>query len=129
MAEAALAGGAARAHRPRVVVIDSGVDPRHPDVRGRGVFVAGPAFADDGGCVPAGGGVDDLGHGTAVAAVILRHAPDVELVAVRVFDSAPACALARVLGSLGWAIEQRPAIVNLSLGITSESSVAPLRDL
>ena len=106
------------AARPRVVVIDSGIDPQHPLVRGRGVVLAGAVFRD-GAAVPGDALADELGHGTAVAATVLQFAPDVELVSLRVFDSQPVCDFASVLVALDHALARQPQVVNLSLGTTS----------
>jgi subtilisin family serine protease len=113
----------------RVVVIDSGVDAMHPAVRGRCRFVAGPWFDARGVSDPAAGGVDGLGHGTAVAATILQFPGDaaVELVSLRVFGDAPTCEFAAVLHALQHALELSPALVNLSLGTTSLRHRAPLQ--
>lgn len=113
---------------PRIVIIDSGIDRHHPGVRGRTVVV-GPAFADDGTQTAGGAGDDRLGHGTAVAAAILRHCATAEVIAARVFDDDGSCAFDRVLHALAWAIAQRPQIVNLSLGTAAQRFAAPLREL
>src|SRR5712671_2449097 len=102
-----------------VVVIDSGVDPGHPGVRGRCQFRAGPAFAADRSLLPLVGGHDELGHGTAIAAAILAIAPGTVLTALRVFDDQPTCDFVRVLDALEHALALQPQIVNLSLGTTS----------
>lgn len=103
---------------PRVVVIDSGVDPAHPLVRGRGRLVDGGVFGADG-PIPGQAVVDRLGHGTAVAATILQFAPDIELVSLRVFDAQPVGDFGAVLQALQHALSLGPAVVNLSLGTTS----------
>lgn len=115
----------------RVVVIDSGIDPRHPGVRDRCRLIAGPAFDDAGVRDPAGGLIDDVGHGSAVAAAILRHAPGVEVVAVRVFDVAAGCAFERVLHALRWSLaaEVGATVINTSLGTTSLVWREPLLEL
>jgi subtilisin family serine protease len=101
-----------------VVVIDSGVDPRHVALRGHRV-IAGPAF----GCheANASGDVDVLGHGTAVAATIVRCCADAPVVitSLRVFDREPVCDFAAVLQALAHAVALAPAVINLSLGTTS----------
>ncbi|MEO6595128.1 MAG: S8 family serine peptidase [Planctomycetota bacterium] len=103
----------------RVVVIDSGIDAMHPGVRGRAVVTAGPSFSAHGIDDPTGGGRDWLGHGSAVAAVILRYVQDVELVALRVFDRDATCTFEAVLHALRHAVDQAPHLINLSLGTTS----------
>ncbi len=99
----------------RVVVIDSGVDAQHRALRAHRV-VAGPAFGSTG-----DGGQDLLGHGTAVAATMVRFLGDVqvEITSLRVFDREPVCDFALVLQALAHAVSLRPQFVNLSLGTTS----------
>lgn len=95
------------------MVIDSGIDPAHPLVKGRGILHAGRSWA-------AGAALEDrLGHGTAVAAVLLAACPGAEIVSLRIFDEAPVCNFERVLEALDAAVEYHPAVVNLSLGTTS----------
>jgi subtilisin family serine protease len=104
---------------PRVVVIDSGIDAGHPGVRGRARVIAGPSFVATGPDEPEGGVRDHLGHGTAIAATIVRFVQDVELVALRVFDREPTCEFAAVLHAIRYALALRARFVNLSLGTTS----------
>lgn len=113
----------------RLVVIDSGVDPGHPGVRGRCHLVAGPAFDGSGATAHGNGGTDRLGHGTAVAATILQFVQDVELTSLRVFDDEPITDFAAVLHALEFALASAPAFVNLSLGTTSLRHRAALERL
>lgn len=106
---------------PRVVVVDSGADASHPALRAHRVL-AGPAFDAAGVCAGRDAAEDLLGHGTAVAATIVRFLPpqaEVELTALRVFDRTPTCDFAAVLHALRHALALRPALINLSLGTTS----------
>lgn len=107
--------------RPRVVVVDSGIDAGHPALRGQQVQ-RGPTFGPAGVLAHEENEADLLGHGTAVAATIVRFltgAPAVELVALRVFERSPTCDFAAVVHALRHALALQPAIVNLSLGTTS----------
>ncbi len=106
------------APRPRVVVIDSGIDPQHPMVRGRGTVLPGAVFDAHGRCSgdPCR---DELGHGTAVAATILQFAADVELISLRVFEAQPVCEFQAVLHAIEHALSLLPRVLNLSLGTTS----------
>lgn len=106
---------------PRVVVVDSGIDARHPALRAHTV-VHGPRFDADGAQPHAGTDGDALGHGTAVAATIVRFLPvdrPVELLSLQVFDREPTCDFAAVLHALRHALTLQPAVINLSLGTTS----------
>jgi len=113
----------------RVVLIDSGVNARHPHLSEHGRVVLGPSVRDDGSLDFEAEHVDLLGHGTAAAAAILDLAGEIELVSVRVFERTPTCPFERVLGALRHALELRPALVNLSLGTTDERWRAELEQL
>lgn len=104
--------------KPRVVIVDSGVDPQHPGLRGA-TIVAGPRFDRDGIAEDHGGAVDDLGHGSAVAATIANFVKDVEILSLRVFDREATCDFVAVLHALEHAMTLGAPLVNVSLGTTS----------
>lgn len=115
----------------RVVVVDSGIDGGHPALRGQSVQ-RGPAFGPAGLLVGEERAADVLGHGTAVAATIVRSlagAQPIELWALRVFERSPVCDFAAVLHALRHALTLQPAIVNLSLGTTSLRHRRELQEL
>lgn len=98
----------------RVAIVDSGVHPNHPHVRG----VAGGIAIDREGRL-SDDYIDRIGHGTAVTAAIKEKAPFVECYAVRIFAeklSAPAAVLA---GAIEWAANAGMHVVNLSLGTSN----------
>ena len=94
-----------------VAVIDSGVNPWHPHVRGVaggvGIDVRGREVEES---------VDALGHGTAVAAAIRECAPDAEIHAVRVFEERLSTTGAALAAALRWCGARGLQVVNLSLG-------------
>jgi hypothetical protein len=98
----------------RVAVIDSGIAAGHPHVGGvsGGIALVGedPAAWQD-----------RLGHGTAVAGAIRDLAPDVELVAVRVFDTTLATTARLLCQAIDWASESGVDLINLSVGTTNEA--------
>ena len=95
----------------RIAVVDSGINPTHSHV---GEVSGGVSFLNDPAEVePAW--VDKLGHGTAVAAAIRQHAPEVQLFAVRVFEESFATGIDRVVNGLEWCVENHMDVVNLSL--------------
>lgn len=104
--------------KPRVVVVDSGVDPQHPGLR-QAAVVAGPRFSREGRAEEEAGGRDDLGHGSAVAATIAGFVDEVEIVSLRVFDAEDTCDFYAVLHALEHAITLDAQLVNVSLGTTS----------
>jgi subtilisin family serine protease len=94
----------------RVAVIDSGVNPAHPHIKG----IAGGVEITTSGETP--DYIDRLGHGTAVTAAIAEKAPEAELYAVKVFDRALSTTAGRILQAIDWSIRHRIQIANLSLG-------------
>lgn len=60
---------------------------------------------------------DYLGHGTAVAAVIKKMAPDAELIIAKIFDEQLACYPTVLVTAIDWAINEQVNIINLSLGL------------
>jgi subtilisin len=62
---------------------------------------------------PAG---DAFGHGTAVAALLVAHAPGIAIESLRMLDSERQGSSERVLAGLRWAIERKFDIVNCSFG-------------
>lgn len=104
---------------PRVVVIDSGVDPGHPGLRGRAEVTAGPYFDRDGERGEGHGGEDLLGHGSAVAATVAGFVDRLEIVSLRVFDREPVCDFRAVVHALRHALTLDATCLNLSLGTTS----------
>ncbi len=99
-----------------VAVIDTGIDPCHPDlnVQGGVSFVeTEPDYRDT------------HGHGTHVAGIIgakdnafgvVGVAPAVNLYAVKVLDKNGAGALADVIAGIDWAVANGMQVANLSLG-------------
>lgn len=107
--------------RRRVVLIDSGVDPQHPGVRGRIEVASAWRIDGDGTACAEDRARDRLGHGTAVAAAIAGGDTAIGLVAIRVFDHEPVCPAAVLVGALRHALSFAPAIVNVSLGLVDAS--------
>ncbi|MFD8499824.1 S8 family serine peptidase [Amycolatopsis sp. NPDC059657] len=110
-----------------VAVLDSGIDPTHPDVKDKIVavknFVGGP---DD----------DRVGHGTHVASIIggtgkasdgkyKGVAPDVSLSSGKVCVNY-GCSEAAIIAGLEWAATERKApVVNLSVGGPDATGIDP----
>ena len=94
-------------------IIDTGIDPDHPDFEGR----ASVGFDFEG-----GDGVDCQGHGTHVAGTVgsatYGVAPEVDLVGVRVLDCTGSGTSAGVIAGMEWVADhaQKPAVANMSLG-------------
>ena len=109
----------------KVAVIDTGIDCGHADLNGPigGCFyganfvAAAPAF-------------DDHGHGTHVAGIIgardnglgvIGVAPEVELFAVKVLDSAGSGSWSAVAAGINWAVLNGMNVISMSLGGTAGS--------
>ncbi len=94
-------------------IIDTGIDPSHPDFGGR----ASVAFDATG-----GDGIDCNGHGTHVAGTVggteFGVAKQVSLYGVRVLDCNGSGTFADVIAGMDWvaANARRPAVANMSLG-------------
>lgn len=105
----------ARGRGVRVAVVDTGIDPEHPDLKGR--LSGGYGATGD-------GWSDANGHGTHVAGTVAASgagrvigvAPDAELLAVRVLGPYGNGRLSDLIDGLGWCLEQRVDVINLSLG-------------
>jgi subtilisin family serine protease len=106
----------------RVAVIDSGVHPAHPHV---GAVEAGVRIGADGGLLT--DTVDRLGHGTAVAAAIRDHAPEVAVVPVKVFDRELRATAEALEAAIDWAVGAGVDVINLSLGTANPAHEARLR--
>jgi hypothetical protein len=107
----------------RVAVLDSGIHAGHPHVN----RVAGGFNATASGA--AEDWLDFTGHGTAVAGAIQSHAPECELLAVKIFDRALRTDLDTIERGVRWALAQGAHFINLSLGATNAEHIERLRAL
>ncbi|WP_254550581.1 S8 family serine peptidase [Catellatospora tritici] len=99
----------------RVALIDTGVDPNHPDIKGSvepGIDVSFLPLSDD-------GLVDEDGHGTSMASLIIGHgriqgiAPKAKIVSLRYADSASSSPTA--MGTaIKWAIDHDIKVISIS---------------
>ena len=112
-----------------VFVIDSGVNPAHSHVRG----VSGGARlfkGPDGGIHREEGSFrDDLGHGTAIAAVIRHIAPCARIHAVNIFPEARPATVDVLEAAVAYAIDAGARIVNISLGTGDDVRSRPIGPL
>ena len=101
----------------RIAVLDSGIEASHPGL-------GGLALADDVAIVEQGNklavvpgeGRDLFGHGTAVAGIIRRAAPEAEIGSFRVLGESLSARTAIILEGARQAIERGYHILNCSLG-------------
>jgi subtilisin family serine protease len=114
----------------RVAVVDSGVDARHPDLRARVVEAWRVETRGGVRAVPAARGrnQDLFGHGTGVAGIVTRIAPNAEIVDVRVLDRRNEAGGEMLVAGFERALKTGSRIVNLSLAC-SDRFAGDLQDL
>ncbi len=102
----------------KVAIVDTGVDPEHPDLRGR--IVAGTSFVG-------GNYGDENGHGTHVAGILAGNgdalggkyrgvAPEAQLYIARSLDKYGGGSMSTVMAGIEWAVDQGVDVINMSLG-------------
>ncbi len=107
----------------KIAVIDTGIDPAHPDFQGR--IAAGASFVG-------GDYGDENGHGTHVAGIIAGDgntsggkyrgvAPEAQLYIARSLDKNGGGSMSTVMAGLEWAVDQNVHVINLSLGGSGSS--------
>lgn len=112
-----------------VAVIDSGIDPEHPQLAPRIVpggwnFVAENSDIRDRreGVDSNGDGVLDgaFGHGTLVAGLVARVAPGAGLLPLKVMDSDGLSNTFTMVEAIYYAMDQGVTVINLSMGTTQD---------
>lgn len=115
----------------KVAVMDSGVDPNHPQLQGKVVAnvdkLHGTAIPED--C---------FGHGTAVAGLIAARvrnnvpfrgiAPDAQILSARISENAqgndtPPTSIPDVAATVDWAVENGAKVINMSFAYKSEAGL------
>ena len=111
-----------------VAIIDSGVDANDP--RLAGVRVEGWSIQLNAtGHAGIGGRFDDdNGHGTEVAAAVVRMAPDVRIVAIKIMDERLRTSAQLMAAGIETAYRHGAQIINLSLGTPNMLEAIDLRD-
>lgn len=108
-----------------VAVIDSGVDATHPDLAGRidprgyDFILRAPGSPDvgDGLDNNADGRIDNyVGHGTAVAGIIRRVAPQATILPIRAMNSDGDANIFALTEGVYYAIEMGARVINISMG-------------
>ncbi len=69
---------------------------------------------------------DKIGHGTAVADIILQIAPDVSIHPIRVFDKKLETSISILVEAIKWSIKNKMNIINFSLGTLEKEHLEPL---
>ena len=111
----------------KVAIIDSGIDRSHKMLQR---VTAGICFElSSGNVLTSEDYRDTSGHGTAVASIIKKKAPDTELYIIKIFDQSLIVEQKILLESIRWAIDQNVDIINLSLGTTDAQVKQALLDI
>ena len=105
----------------RIAILDSGVDEELEDFQSG---LTSYEIAMSGGrqnCVETKG-VDELGHGTACAWIIRSIAPKAELHSIKILGGEARGTSAELALALGWAIDNKMDVVNISAGVRGPRS-------
>lgn len=108
---------------PAIGLIDSGVAGLPS-----GYIAASSGFtAGSDGSAMATEAIDDqLGHGSALAAVLLRDAPVFRLLNAQVFTDRLICTAAQVAAALDWLVTRKVRLVNMSFGLREDRPILRL---
>jgi thermitase len=108
-----------------IAVIDSGVDPNHPDLAGE--LVTGHNFLDG-----SSDTIDDYGHGTHVAGItaaatdngvgVAGVAFDSKIMPLKVYNKYTSALYSRIANAMTYAADNGAKVINVSLGNYSSSS-------
>lgn len=105
----------------RVGVIDTGIDRATLELQGRGSTIEGAIFEAGKPKPLPYSGQQSGPHGTAVAGIIVRHAPQVTLISADVFGSSGQCDVETLIRAIQWCVDEAKCkVLNLSLGITED---------
>jgi subtilisin family serine protease len=102
-----------------VAVIDSGIDSTHPVFAGR-IAPGGFNFLDDTTNLADLGPGPQRGHGTLVAGLVLRVAPEAKILPIRVLDSLGQTTTFALAQGIYHAIDRGAQVINISLGTTAD---------
>jgi hypothetical protein len=113
----------------KIAIIDSGLDS-NCDIFATTTIEGNSVQKIDGEYVWSNDYEDFLGHGTGVASIIIKNAPDAHLVIVKIFHDSLVVELDTLIESIKWCLGQYDIkIINLSLGIRMSNPPAELHDV
>ena len=112
-----------------VFVIDSGVNPSHSHVK----EVSGGArvIKEPDGRIHCEEGdfQDDLGHGTAITAIIRHVAPAARIYAIKIFSGSLGVTVDVLEAAMEYAMRSKARVINLSLGVGQDVTSRPIGSL
>jgi subtilisin len=113
----------------RIAVLDSGIESTHPQLAGL-TLADDVAIVDDGIQLRAtpGGGRDVFGHGTAIAGILRRLAPEAQIGSFRVLGEQLRSRTTVIREGVRQAIERGYHILNCSFGCGREDHVLQYKD-
>jgi subtilisin len=106
-----------------VAVVDSGIDSTHADLIGqvKSAYIIQPVEdRQEVGAVTVPCNNDVFGHGTGVAGIIARIAPNSHIHDIRVLDESCGCTAATLLRGFQLAVENKYRVINLSLASSAK---------
>jgi hypothetical protein len=115
--------------RVRVLLLDSGVEPGHPDLEGWPITTLGLTGAAGGWRVAPEEPRDTFGHGTAIASLLRSLQPDLELTSLRILGQDLRAGTDQVRFALGWALDQGFDLINCSFGSSSRQDLPEFKTL
>ncbi|MBT9288083.1 S8 family serine peptidase [Prosthecodimorpha staleyi] len=113
----------ARGAGVRIALLDTGIDPTHPDLAGK--IDAWEEFDERGDPVPGSKPYDSDRHGTHCAGIMVGGnangrwigvAPEARIAAALVLNGERGGTHAQILAGMEWAINQKVDVINMSLG-------------
>ena len=113
----------------RVAVIDSGVDGDHPAFAGKLKAHYDVVSNYSGARCVLARPTDSIGHGTATAGIVVQVAPQAELTTIKVIGEDSRGTAEQLIAALGFALDQRFDVINMSLGTTNGARAKDLSQL
>ena len=104
-----------------IAVLDTGVDLNHPALQGH--LLPGRDMVDDDAVANDDGDGLGWGHGTHVTGILVKIAPQSQILPVRVLDSDGRGNTFTLAYAIEWAVAQGADVINLSLGAEGDSRV------
>ncbi|GAA4916050.1 subtilase family protein [Stackebrandtia albiflava] len=109
-------------------VIDTGVDPNHPDLEGQ--VISGTSLAEN---APGDGLEDEYGHGTAVSSVLVGNddangvlgiAPKAKIISVNIFEPGAKTSDPHLMEpAIEWLVDQGVDVISTSAGGSGGSAI------
>jgi hypothetical protein len=114
----------------KIAIIDSGIDIYHRKLKSANIASSSFSINNDCKIINELSMVNDnLGHGTAVAAIIYKHCSEAEITAIKIFDEKLTVNEKVLYTALKWCITNKINIINLSLGISAARPPEELTNL